>query len=78
MWLLKPKHGLASGIAEELMSSYGRPDWASPTVTAAPGGYEVHVDTLAWGVTRMLRNLFADTGQADAAEATAKLLLQCT
>lgn len=75
VWLLKAKHGLAPHIAEELMSSYRRPDWTGPTVIAASGGYEVHVDTLAWGVTRMLRDLFADTSQADQAEATAKVLL---
>ena len=58
------------------MCSYDRPNWASPTVPTAPGGYAIHVDTLAWGVTRMLRNLFADTRQADAAEATAEVLLR--
>lgn len=76
VWLLKPKHGLTAGVVEELMSSYDRPHWMSPTVMAAPGGYAIHVETLAWGVTRMLRNLFADTDQADAAEATARVLLR--
>jgi hypothetical protein len=76
VWLLKPEHGLAAEVVEELMSSYERPHWMSPTVISDPGGYAIHVDTLAWGVTRMLRNLFADTGQANAAEATARVLLR--
>lgn len=75
VWLLKPKHGLAADLAEELMSSIERPQWIAPTVIADPGGYAIHVDTLAWGVTRMLRNLFADPDQADAAEVTAQMLL---
>lgn len=75
VWLAKPKHGLPSAAVEDLMRSYDRPGWMSPTVTAEPGGYVIHVDTLAWGVSRMLRNLFGDVHQADAAEATARQLL---
>jgi hypothetical protein len=58
------------------MSSCDRPQWIGPTVTADPGGYAIHVNTLAWGVTRMLRNVFGDADQADAAEATARGLLR--
>lgn len=57
------------------MSSYPKLEWLSATITEELGGYTIHVDTLAWGVTRMLRDLFADDIQASAAEATARKLL---
>lgn len=75
VWLTKPVRGLPAEVVDELMLSLERPGWMSPTVTREPGGYAIHVDTLAWGVTRMLRNLFADGAEADAADATARALL---
>jgi hypothetical protein len=76
VWLGKPKEGLPAPVVDELMSSYERPEWLGPTVGSEPGGYVVHVPTLAWGVHRMLRDLLSDPEQADAAEATARSLLR--
>jgi hypothetical protein len=71
----KSEHGLSAHAAEELMSSYAKPNWLAETVTEELlGGYTLAVDTLAWGATRMLRDLFADDAQSFAAEATAKKL----
>jgi hypothetical protein len=39
-------------------------------------GYTINIDALAWGLTRLLRDLFADDTQSSAAEATARELLQ--
>lgn len=75
VWLVKAERGLPADVVDELMSSCVQPNWLPATVTEEPGGYVIHVDTLAWGVTRMLRNLFADHVQAQAAEGTATELI---
>jgi hypothetical protein len=64
------------GRVDVVMSSPERPVWMDATITSEPGGYVVHVSRLAWGVTRMLQNLFADDDEASAAEATARSLLR--
>ncbi len=74
VWLSKPRHGLTSQEVESVMSSNEKPEALDPTITTGPGGYTVSVVTLAWGVHRMLRNLFADEEQATATEATARTL----
>lgn len=74
VWLSKP-HGLPAATVEHLMGAESRPGWTNATVAAEPGGYVISVVTLAWGVTRLLRNLFADANHADAAETTARQLL---
>lgn len=74
VWLSKP-HGLTAASVEDLMGAENRPNYMIATVTAEPGGYVISVVTLAWGVTRLLRNLFADSNHADAAETTACRLL---
>lgn len=76
VWFLKSEHGLPGEAAQELMSSYQKLDWLPATVGEEPGGYAIHVETLAWGVTRMLRDLFADDDQASRANSTAEQLLQ--
>lgn len=76
VWFLKSEHGLSGEMAEDLMSSYARPALVLATVTAEYGGYAIYVETLAWGITRMLRDLFADEDQASRADATARELLQ--
>ena len=76
VWLLKSEHGLPAETAEKLMSSYVKLDWLSPTIAIDYGSHAIHVDTLAWCICRMLRDLFADADQASAAEATARKLLQ--
>jgi hypothetical protein len=76
VWLLKSEHGLPAEAAEELMSSYVKLDWLSATITIKYGGHAIHVDTLAWGVCRMLRDLFADEVQASAADETPRGLLR--
>lgn len=75
LWLSKAERGLDPDIVAQVMGSPERPAWMQETISSEPGGYVVHVATLAWGVTRMLRNLFADDEQADAAEQTARWLL---
>jgi hypothetical protein len=60
---------------DELMASHERPNWLGPTVQRRRGAYIVRVHVLAWGVHRLLRDLFADEEQAEAAEATAQTLL---
>jgi hypothetical protein len=76
VWLTKPEQGLSPNVAAELMSSYERPDSLWPTITTEVGGYAVSVPSLAWGTTRLLRDLFADESEASAAEATARALLR--
>ncbi len=76
VWLLKSEHGLPAETAETLMSSYIKLAWLSATITNEYGGHAIHVDTLAWGICRMLRDLFADEVQASAADATARELLR--
>jgi hypothetical protein len=65
---------LDAAVADEVLSSRERPILLDPTIRSAPDGYTVHVVTLAWGVHRMLRNLFANEEQAKGAEATARAL----
>ena len=74
VWLSKPQKGLDAAVADEVLSSRERPVWLDPTVRSGPDGYTVSVVTLAWGVHRMLRNLFANEEQAKGAEATARAL----
>jgi hypothetical protein len=74
VWLSKPRRGLNADAVRRVMSSYERPDALEPTIESGPDGYTVHVVTLAWGVARMLRDLFADEEQAANAEATARAL----
>lgn len=76
MWIAKPEHGLPVDAADSLMSSYERPEWLGPTVDNEPGRYVIYVAALAWGVHRMLRDLFADSAEVDAADATARALLR--
>lgn len=64
--LSKAERGLDRTLVEQIMGSAARPAWMAATITSEPGGYAVHVATLIWGVTRMLRNLFADAQQANA------------
>jgi hypothetical protein len=45
------------------------------TISEEPASWVVDVNVLAWGVSRMLRILFADEAEADAADATAAKLL---
>jgi hypothetical protein len=73
--LAKAELGLEPADAEAVMSSPERPAAMEATIASQPGGYVVHVATLAWGLTRTLRNLFADAEQAGAAEGTARWLL---
>ena len=76
VWLSKPEVGLPEAVVERLMRSYERPDWVGATVGSEPGGYVVNVVALSWGVQRMLRNLFEDAEQTNAAEMTAQSLLR--
>jgi hypothetical protein len=62
-------------VVDELMASYERPNWLGPTVERRGGAYVVRVHVLAWGAHRLLRDLFADDEQADAAETTAQALI---
>ena len=55
-----------------MLSRFEKPGWLEPTIRSDPDGYAVSVPTLAWGVHRMLRNLFADEAQAKGADATAE------
>jgi hypothetical protein len=73
--LAKPALGLSPEQVDELMGTYERPVWVGPTVTTDGSQYTVRVLALAWGLHRLLRDLFADTDQASKAEATAKALL---
>jgi hypothetical protein len=57
------------------MSSYEQPALVFATVARQHGAYGIYVESLAWGVTRMLRDLFADDEQASKADATARELL---
>ena len=72
--LSKPQRGLDAAVVDDVLSNRERPVWLDPTVRSGPDGYTVYVVTLAWGVHRMLRNLFANEEQAKGAEATARAL----
>ena len=74
VWLSKPQKGLDAAVADEVLSSRERPVCLDPTIRSGPDGYTVYVVTLAWGVHRMLRNLFANGEHAKGAEATARAL----
>lgn len=77
VWFLKSERGLDGAVAGELLSSYEKPHvLTAPTVANGYGGYSIHVETLAWGVTRMLRNVFDDDEQATLANNTARELLR--
>jgi hypothetical protein len=71
VWTSKAAHGLPADVVDQLMSSCERLEWLDPTIAAEPRGYAVHVGPAGVGVTRMLRDRFADDVQSDAAEATA-------
>jgi len=71
------KRPLTQAEIMELENEVGRPASAGPTVTVGrvPSGadrFVISVGTLYWGMHRMLRALFADTGQVAAADAVAK------
>lgn len=74
VWLAKPVHGLSGAQADEVLTSFDKPIWLEPTVKTAQDGHTFNVVTLAWGVQRMLRNLFADPMQAQRADSTARKL----
>ena len=76
VWFLKFERGLSGEGSAELLSSYERPELLAATVAEEYGGYAIHVETLAWGVTRMLRDLFDEDVQASRADDTARRLLQ--
>jgi hypothetical protein len=73
--LAKSALGLSPEQVDELMGTYERPVWVGPTVTTDGSQYTVRVLALAWGLHRLLRDLFADAEQASKAEATAQALL---
>jgi hypothetical protein len=76
IWLHKSAQGLPADVAETMLSCYEKAEWLPATIRSQYGGYAISVDALAWGVTRMLRDLFGDEDQARPADATARRLLQ--
>jgi hypothetical protein len=74
VWLSKARRGLSAEEVERVMSSFDKPEPLDPTIKDGPDGYTISVLTLAWGVHRMLRNLFGDEEQARKAESTARAL----
>jgi hypothetical protein len=50
------------------------PAWAPPALRQQGSDYEIGVAGLYWGFHRLLRDLFADKKQSDAAEGLARHL----
>ena len=56
---------------ESLENRKMRPRWLSPTITLSTSGvygYDVNINTLYWGVCRLVENLLADSTQLDTIE----------
>lgn len=53
-----------------LENEKARPSWLQPTVTISPSAYpyDVNVNTLYWGINRLIENLLSDKQQLEKAE----------
>jgi hypothetical protein len=65
------KGALSERRVLELEDAANLPKWAAPALRRQGDDYEIGVAGLYWGFHRLLRSLFADQQQSDAAEAVA-------